>query len=295
MAYSAIILLVLLEPFFFVAAFQQTPVLFSYRQDRAFCPRITSIWSAADIASATADIIAEEKKQVADYDWDEQFEILLLFKKEYGHCNFPPNAPTELSEKYPTLARFCQDQRQEWRNFQNYGSRMTMSLSKFDRSVRYRRLEEIGFEFLKTHAKWYDKFYELLEYQKEHGHFQVRAKENFPLYRFVCYQRARRKGSDRCSALSESQIKLLDGIGFEWEPNFFFCVVWMAKYNELVDFKEKHGHFWVPGDPSQMSLNRWIRTQRRRRVEKSDNPLSEEQIKLLDDIDFPWIPDQYIT
>eukprot|EP00526_Cylindrotheca_closterium_P015429 CAMPEP_0113622486 /NCGR_PEP_ID=MMETSP0017_2-20120614/11525_1 /TAXON_ID=2856 /ORGANISM="Cylindrotheca closterium" /LENGTH=251 /DNA_ID=CAMNT_0000532323 /DNA_START=255 /DNA_END=1006 /DNA_ORIENTATION=- /assembly_acc=CAM_ASM_000147 len=251
---------------------------------------MTCQWSAA-VAVDETDLIAEET-QVITYDWDEQFEELLSFKGIYGHCNFPQNAPEELTKKYPTLARFCHDQRLEHRQLYHRkfcSGKMTLQI--FDIDVRCRRLKEVGFEFDRTLAQWYNKYHELVEYRNDNGHVRVRRKENTPLYKWILSQRSRRKGTTgtKLFVFPEAQITLLDNIGFEWESEVY-DELWNAKYNELVDFRKKHGHLEVE---MLGPLYAWMDLQRKRRAgQKLRAPLSDEQIRLLDDIEFPWIPNR---
>eukprot|EP00526_Cylindrotheca_closterium_P000992 CAMPEP_0113660858 /NCGR_PEP_ID=MMETSP0017_2-20120614/33127_1 /TAXON_ID=2856 /ORGANISM="Cylindrotheca closterium" /LENGTH=880 /DNA_ID=CAMNT_0000575527 /DNA_START=152 /DNA_END=2795 /DNA_ORIENTATION=+ /assembly_acc=CAM_ASM_000147 len=312
-------------------------------------------------------VASEGINQISATHWDEQFEELLSFKAQYGHCNFPQNTTEELTKKYPTLAKFCLDQRLEYRRFYDSSSsnrdKVMMSLQRFDRTVRWRQLEEIGFEFNAQIAQWYNKYHELLQYYNANGHVRVKPKENRRLYDWVSAQRARRKGAKGQTKLSDTQIKLLDDIGFEWELELYDAkwmekynellqyrtdnghvrvkekenaplyswilaqrfkrkgtitgyaklsdtqikllddigfewesvltdVLWMEKYNELVDFKNKHGHLLVAYNAG--TIYQWMHEQRQRREGRNRrSPLSEEQIKLLDDIEFPWKADRY--
>eukprot|EP00526_Cylindrotheca_closterium_P022751 CAMPEP_0113621664 /NCGR_PEP_ID=MMETSP0017_2-20120614/11081_1 /TAXON_ID=2856 /ORGANISM="Cylindrotheca closterium" /LENGTH=177 /DNA_ID=CAMNT_0000531435 /DNA_START=357 /DNA_END=890 /DNA_ORIENTATION=- /assembly_acc=CAM_ASM_000147 len=91
----------------------------------------------------------------------------------------------------------------------------------------------------------------------------------------------------RYSPLTDDQIRLLDEIDFPWVVDPYEAR-WDAKYQELVDFYNKNGHLWVER-PS--ALYSWIITQRRKRRGKGGTiPLTNEQIRLLDEIDFPWTP-----
>mmetsp|Transcript_45598 Transcript_45598/g.110479 ORF Transcript_45598/g.110479 Transcript_45598/m.110479 type:complete len:126 (-) Transcript_45598:249-626(-) len=119
-----------------------------------------------------------------------------------------------------------------------------LGLQWFDRTVRWRQLKEIGFAFSMKIAQWYDTYHELLQYRDNNGHVRVTEKENAPLCHWILVQRQKRRGNRGSTALSDTQIKLLDDIGFEWE-SVLTDVLWMEKYNELLDFKNKHGHLLV--------------------------------------------------
>jgi len=352
---TASAMLLLLLPLGQTDALQQQRPLNPLTTQRqiSFHRPISYLRSAAVVEET--DLTEAEETQIA-YDWDEQFQQLLSFKAKYGHCNFPQNASAELTKAYPTLARFCHDHRLEYprmrRNrLKNHDHRMT--LKTFDRQVRFSRLDEVGFAFSLNGAAWYEKYQELADYKKLHGHLLVRFQEERPLYDWMIHQRHNRQNltetrtdllnrldfpwentgkvdwmdmynqlvdfhkkhghlrvkresnvSLHCwiynqryrqngdgstgTPLTVDQIRLLDEIDFTWEPNLYDSL-WYGKYNELVDFKNKHGHCQMQNDDP---LCRWIRLQRRRRAgNRNTAPLSNEQIRLLDDIEFPWEPE----
>ena len=80
-------------------------------------------------------------------------------------------------------------------------------------------------------------------------------------------------------------MDLLDEIDFEWigiKRDQF----WKDRYNELVEFRLKHGHTRVPDkyDPAPQ-LHSWISSQRRSlkcRSEGKKHPLTEERVTLLE-------------
>ncbi|KAL3935577.1 MAG: hypothetical protein SGBAC_008929 [Bacillariaceae sp.] len=272
-------ILILLQ-FGLVTSFQQNPAqcTLSGISHSALHRPTTCLWSAS-IVEDTTDLIAEEEQ--ADYDWDAQFEKLLLFKEEYGHCNFPQNAPAELNKKYPTLARFCHDQVRECGEVKTWNQRNGMTLQLFDRRVCCRRLEGIGFEADVSQVYWYEKYHELIQYHSEHGHFDVGKEENISLYRWILTQRQNKKGTLGQESLSESQINLLDRLEFPWKgPKN----EWMKRYNELIAFRSKHGHLQVVRKLNP-ALYIWIHNQRSR---YRNDSLSEQKVKQLDDIGFNW-------
>ncbi|CAJ1935121.1 unnamed protein product [Cylindrotheca closterium] len=265
-----------------VALQQKNPVIsLSSRHQMPFQRPTAYRWSTAVDETAMS-----EETHVAPYDdWDEQFEQLLSFKAKYGHCNFPKNAPTELTTEFPTLAIFCQHQRTEFHH-RSKSIQGRMALSTFDRNVRFRKLEEIGFELYGNLAGWHNKYHELVEYHRRNGNVRVGLHEDSSLCKWVIDQRAKRtKGK-----LSEIQIVLLNNVGFEWESEFA-DEVWNANYMKLVEFRKKHGNCHVD---ARGQLYSWIDHQRQRRAKKKLRAsLSDKQIQLLDDIEFPWIPNRH--
>ena len=67
---------------------------------------------------------------------------------------------------------------------------------------------------------------------------------------------------------------------------------WNDRYDELDVYKNKHGNCLVPQRYSKnKALGRWVnkqRTQYRLRREGKQTPLTEDRIKLLDEVGFVW-------
>ncbi|KAL3928876.1 MAG: hypothetical protein SGBAC_012456 [Bacillariaceae sp.] len=156
-----------------------------------------------------------------------------------------------------------------------------MSLPVFDRSVRWRRLKDIGFSFGMAEKRWHDMYQTLVQYHSVNGHFRVPEKENPKLCYWIIKQRQKRRGRKHCGSMTVTQIDLLDKIGFEWESDRS-SATWMERYNELVDFRNQHGSLAVKHDGV---LYAWMSLQR-------SKALTEEQVRLLDEIEFPWKPER---
>ena len=138
---------------------------------------------------------------------------------------------------------------------------------------------------------WEENYQNLVEFYQKHGHLKVPSGSN--LYTWMVYQRVKRDGKGKYTPLTKEQIRLLDDINFPWAVTNGGTVsahewTWHQKYQELVDFQRQHGH-WNVKRPS--SLYTWMINQRRRRAGKGNcAPLSDEQIRLLDEAEFPWVP-----
>lgn len=273
-AASTILLLLELGP---GSAFQQNPDYTSQLSRRhAYLDRPSRYL----LSSVAVDVTDYEEVGQSTYDWDEQFEELQSFMSTYGHCNFPQNAPATLTREYPMLAGFCHDQRVDY-SIGAKNRRERGSLVKFDLRVRWRRLKELGFEFDMRSARWYDHYHQLAEFYDANGHCMVGINDDFSLYTWGKRQRSKyREGS-----LSETKIELLNKINCPWEG--YSTVSWKEMYEELVSFHRQHGHFRVDRNDN-VSLHIWIHNQRLKRT-----TLSEEQQKLLHEINFPWGSDIY--
>eukprot|EP00985_Skeletonema_marinoi_P018263 scaffold10166_cov127-Skeletonema_marinoi.AAC.7 len=69
---------------------------------------------------------------------------------------------------------------------------------------------------------------------------------------------------------------------------------WTQRYNELLEFKRIEGHCRVPhGYPPNKKLSWWVMNQRAQHTQRQtgkSNWLTDERIKLLEDIGFVWSP-----
>lgn len=108
------------------------------------------------------------------------------------------------------------------------------------------------------------------------------------------------------STLTPERIRLLEEVGFvwnakkdlEWQRNDRFRKVdmaddsWVKHYEDLIAFKEKHGHTIVPKRyEADQQLSSWVFRQRRLyrlRLEGKPNGISDDRLKKLQDIDFQF-------
>jgi hypothetical protein len=172
--------------------------------------------------------------------WNRQFADLERFHRKYGHCNVPGRYAENLR-----LGGWVNQTRQN-----------AHRLSPAQR----RRLNALGFVWslrgpLKRHSWdwWYEK---LVKFQRRHGHCQVpqRSGPDMALSSWVSRMRAGH------SKLSKARKRLLDEIGFSWNP---LESEWGERYRELAEFKVEHGHCNVPFIyPENPSLGLWVTTQR---------------------------------
>ena len=141
-----------------------------------------------------------------------------------------------------------------------------------------RRLEEIGFAWSPQDEQWETGFDKLIEYKKMHGHINVSQRESTGIGRWSHSQRQNMK---KGGIFSPDQIRRLDEIGFEWTPR---DSVWNEGYEKLLEYKAAHGNVDVPKTPIS-DLGTWVSVQRRAR---NKGEISDERIRLLDEIGFIW-------
>ena len=146
-------------------------------------------------------------------------------------------------------------------------------------SVGMRQEERLGQRQNRHDDKWNARFKELLSYRAGHGDCDVSTRQG-KLGAWVSKQRK----TYLAGSLAQDRIDRLDSIGFKWtlkDPN----VPWETRFEELVQYKAKHGHCNVPR--SQGQLGNWANNQR---AMYKKGKLSQDRINRLNGIDFDWTP-----
>lgn len=204
--------------------------------------------------------------------WEEKFEELKQFIAKHGHCEvaWEQGKDSELAS---------------WVN----GQRAQQTAGKL-RADRKALLDSEKFDWgTKTfEIKWQEMYERLKQYRTKHGDADVPQgwKEDLKLARWVLAQRQRRKNED----LGREQIAVLDQLNFKWEVHP--RGTWEQTFQELVQYKEEHGHCDVPYNDPNGKLARFVnsmRTQRNRGV------LPVERITKLQAIDFAWASSTWET
>ncbi len=212
------------------------------------------------------------------FDWsidlgtfDSHMEELAAFKERFGHTRVPVKW-----KENRTLATWVVDQRHRRRKGQL-------------RDGLIDRLDELGFEWevsLGRSAAWEANFQRLLAFKAEHGHFRVGSEDlkARALLRWLQTQRLRfHRGK-----LHATYQQRLNEVDFPWKDPRNIPSNWEAMFARLGEFRQRSGGFrFSAQDSSSKQLSRWAQTQRKfRRLGK----LSEERIRKLNDIEFPWKP-----
>jgi hypothetical protein len=235
----------------------------------------------------------KEEAKASDGAWDVQLNQLLSFKNEYGHVNVPQHPLPQVQQKYPHLANFCRNQRNQYKNRL---SEETKHLS-FLTETRIQRLKSLGFEFDVRQAVWNSKYKELVEFGNEHGHLDVAQKRWPDLHNWINYQRMKYKDPQRYKPLSIHQIELLERLGVRWSPK---DEVWWNNYDMLKTYKEQNGDFKT----SVSELRRWKNSLRRAcreyvlavTIEGGTDDvhvsgLNQERLQALRKLKFCWLPE----
>ena len=141
--------------------------------------------------------------------------------------------------------------------------------------------------------QWSDRFDELVEFRKIHGHCNVPHKfpEN-PLLA-VWAKRQRYQYTLKCrgehSTLTNERQVELEKLGFIWDSH---RAAWEERFSELLQFMAQEGHVNVPANhPTNPSLAIWVKCQRRQYklfCQGEQSNMTQERIVKLEAIGFIW-------
>lgn len=219
----------------------------------------------------------EPKPTQGDMNFWSHIEKLRAFKREHGH-----SLVTHKHDK--KLAVFCNNMRVAKR-----GSVTTRRLTP----ERIKALDDLDFIWEpglgKTAADFIDLVSQLKTFKKTFGHYSVTAEHDRKLADFCTKMRIAYK-SPGTGLASADRIKVLDDMGFEWEPKHsnFFDVC----FDKLKAVKEAGGDI-LEAEKSNSDLAKFCKCMRhaRRHLEAEEGVTSTElsdRIKELDAIGFKW-------
>jgi superfamily II DNA or RNA helicase len=207
----------------------------------------------ANFGSALRTCLVEQVTE----SWDGRYGQLLAYKAEHRDVNVPRYHSSGLGT---------------WVHHQRHNAKKG-SVSK----VRIQRLDEIGFDWNPVESQWMVQFEKLAKYKAKHGHLNLPDRSSSKLGVWMSSQRANRRNG----ILTTERVRFLDEIGFEWVP---FGSAWNEGFNKLIEYKAKYGSVDVPKKPIT-DLGTWVGVQRRAR---NKGEISEDRIRLLDEIGFVW-------
>lgn len=186
--------------------------------------------------------------------WDDMFELLRQYHVANGHCQVP-KSDTDNQFLYKWV---CQ-QRLEYKKLrQEHGNKMTAS--------RLQKLNDIGFVFnpRSAYLRWEERMDQLRAFKIQHGHLRVPVTDP-EIGEFVARQRveyAKFNDGKPCN-MTEQRARDLTELGFIFQVGKrrvsdakIIRRSWDERFNELMQFKEIHGHTLVPQNNS--ALGEWV-------------------------------------
>lgn len=132
---------------------------------------------------------------------------------------------------------------------------------------------------LKLNNSWEYRYEQLKEYHEKNGNCMVKHHENKQLRNWVGTQR----GIYNKGLLEQERINQLNELDFEWGPD----EQWLLRFKDLLKYKEENGTANIPKryQVNNFHLGNWC--VRMRKLYR-EGKLLEEQINLLEGIDFSW-------
>lgn len=130
---------------------------------------------------------------------------------------------------------------------------------------------------------WDYRYNQLLDYKEENGDCNVQKgyEKNPTLAMWVSKQRSLYKNQN----LSMGKIKLLDDVGFAWDP---IDEAWFNNYKQLEMYLEKNGHCNIlKRCKENPKLGMWVSNQR---YSNNMKKLAKKKIELLNKLGFDWNP-----
>lgn len=207
--------------------------------------------------------------------WEIHLNALRNYYEEHGHINVPRRYVTESGLNLGIWIAYCK------------GVKKGKINGCLD-DKRIADLEALGMVWDDvSECEWRNKYRLAVQYYEENGNLNVpymyETEENVKLGLWISKQRKQyQKG-----VLAEDRVMALNNIGMRWIGSV------EARWNSMFDLAKayyiEHGDLEVPfyyktGDGK--ALGRWVRYQK---YKKEQNQLSEERIKLLEQLEIAWI------
>ncbi|WP_342429332.1 Helicase associated domain protein [Neobacillus sp. FSL H8-0543] len=192
--------------------------------------------------------------------WNNNYEQLVAFKKEFGHCNIPQRDKNG-------LGLWVHSQRQQ----KKQGNLPAEQIEKLDR---------LNFDWDPLETNWNNMFKELEGYiQKKGNCFVPRSGE----YKVLSIWATRQRKEYIKGTLSKERIELLNSINFDWDP---LETKWTEMCNILfIHFKEK-GTGNLPKKSENPPLYKWVGAQ----IQSfREGKLSNKRLKKLKEIGLTFL------
>jgi len=193
--------------------------------------------------------------------WNSMLEALQAYKENHGSYSFTSNTSV-LPKPERRVKYWAHQQRREYKKLKQ-GKESTLT------AQRLQRLSAIGFDMSPKpdSVPWEQHLENFRNFVKEHGH--CRPNIYHPtLGHFTTNMRYfyRKKEQGQATSLTDERINDLLEIGFVFKAGKTPVVAskikktWDERFQELLEFKEEHGHTIVPQHSGP--LGSWVKGQR---------------------------------
>uniref|UniRef100_A0A7S1ZGB7 Helicase-associated domain-containing protein n=3 Tax=Ditylum brightwellii TaxID=49249 RepID=A0A7S1ZGB7_9STRA len=160
-----------------------------------------------------------------------------------------------------------------------------------------RAADAVGEAEMKVPCRWNTNFQKLVAYKEKYGHINLpnRARDDKELDS-LCVWVSSQKSKYQAYLYGEQgtphpwRITALENLGIQWQVK---AGKWKKHYEDLLAFKEQHGHCMVPTRTSKeyKDLGSWVAVQRmeyRNAKEGKASQLNPERTELLEKAGFVW-------
>ena len=247
--------------------------------------------------------------QAARQSFESRIEDLKKYKQKHGHLDI-------LRGEDQSLFDFCNNVR--------YGRKCPSKGMKIT-DDRAKALDEIGFPWKasrnesnttvnknsgRTMKSFESRLKDLRQYKQQYGHLNVTREEDQSLFFYCSNVRYGRNHPDKGMKITDERVKALDEIGFPWEVSRKVARKFPTRrrqmksseatearfedrLEDLRQYKQQHGHLNVKIDENK-SLYYFCRNVRsgRSHFDRGINgrgiKITDERVKALDEIGFPW-------
>lgn len=243
--------------------------------------------------------------------WKLMYELAKQYYEKNKNLRIPQTYQTE--EEHSLGSWIC-NQRLAYKNRFIPKELRTNSLSPLsDEQVRL--LESIGMEWnLKDRFEktWFQYYEDACKFHQKYGHLRVpqsyQTEDERSLGAWIANQRLAYKNrsipkemrKNGFSPLTDEQVRLLESIEMEWDLKNRFEIIWIQNYEKAKEYYEINKDLLVPSRyvcEDGTRLGAWIANQRlayknrsipKEKRKNSLTPLTDEQVKLLEDIGMVW-------
>ena len=199
---------------------------------------------------------------VLEASWEEMFSALTAYKEKHGDCNASILGSDRKLGVWVTVQRKVKKD-----------NKLTAD--------RVKRLELMGFDWDPLNTQWQEMFRRLLAFKTEAGDCNV--PQGYKDKALAYWVNVQRQSKER-DQYEPNRAKQLDAVGFDWNPN---NTRWEQQFQRVVEYKNEQGNLNIPATISSMSLETWIKEQRRANYK---GRLEPHRFQRLDALGFEWNP-----
>jgi hypothetical protein len=178
---------------------------------------------------------------------------------------------------------------------QGVAAELAPPAKKHKTDVAKEAVDESSCNFFRAYQaeQWTQRFKELCDFCKSHGHCQVphTYQTNPALARWVKRQRYQYKlrFERKASTMTQERVAFLEKIGFVWDSH---VAAWEERKAELLDYRAQYGHCNVPSNYSpNRQLAVWVKRQRRQYkffCDAKPSSMTTDRISTLESLGFEW-------